>query len=138
MNATARPGKPSFADEIYAGGVAWGTKFTTELPPPRNNRHSYDDLYFVADGDDVPVQLPVSEAAPGESGYTSGRWFSRTATVADRSAYGNLAPLTSAADVAAARAAGAITAFRPGAPEPNGGDPVRPTYFQCPLVPAKD
>lgn len=137
--AAARPGKPSFGPEIYGDGEAWGTKFTTALPEPTTNEQSFDVLAFVVAGPGragPPVQLPISEAAPGNPDYNGGRWASRTVVVTDADRYDEIAPVTDYETFLAEQAAGTFGPFQDGAPI-VGGSPIRPEYFQCPLLPVK-
>ena len=74
------------------------------------------------------VQLPVSEAAPGNPNYNGGRWSVQlvTWTEAGFIAHGGYAPiLKSAEDVSYNEQAGYL--------EIKSGD----NYFQCPLLPVK-
>lgn len=136
--AAARKGQPSFAPEIYADGDPWGTKFTTPLPEPTNNEHAFDPLVFIvaSDRQAPPLQLPIGESAPGNPEYNGGRWVCKTVSVTG--SYDPTSPLTSYDDFLAAQAAGTFSAFQDGAPLLPSGDPVRPEYFQCPLLPVKD
>ena len=73
---------PNFGEAIYADGVAWGTKGTTNLPAPNaHNRQSYDGL-FKFPGGEVAGQLAVAEAAPGNSDYNGGRWMVHAVSLA--------------------------------------------------------
>lgn len=124
--------QPNFDEQIYGDGVAWGTKGVTTLPPPtENNVQSFDDLVFIVDGTSPPVQLPVSEAAPGNPDYNGGRWISKTIDVSDLE---SLLPIRSYADFST----GEVDAFQLGAPVDENGDPFRPDYFECPLLPVKE
>lgn len=137
--ASARPGKPSFGPEIYGDGDPWGTKFTTVIPEPRNGGRSLDVLAFVVSGpsqDGPPLQLPVSEAAPGNPAYNGGRWVSKTVTVTDSDRYDDVQPVTDYDTLLAEQAAGTFGPFLDGAPIVDG-EPLRPEYFQCPLLPVK-
>lgn len=110
---------PNFGPAIYADGQAWGTKGNGDLPPPTdNNRQSFDGLYKFTNG--VEGQLPVAEAAPGNTDYNGGRWIEYNATW-------NVEPqlITSFAELEALIASGAVTISETGA------------YFQCPLLPVK-
>ena len=54
---------------LYGDGELWGTKGTTTLPAPNDhNGQSFDALYVIINNPD-DVQLPVSEAAPGNPDY---------------------------------------------------------------------
>lgn len=136
--AGARKGKPSFDPKIYGDGDPWGTKFTTVLPEPKRNEHSFDVLVFIVAGPDraaPPLQLPISEAAPGNPSYNGGRWISKTVTVTG--SYDENDPIKSYDDLLDEQDAGNLSAFLDGAPLDGNGDPVRPEYFQCPLLPVK-
>lgn len=110
---------PNFSPAIYADGVAWGTKGTTDLPAPNaHNRQSFDGLYKFTNG--VMDQLPVAEAAPGNPAYNGGRWIEYfvtfTGTPMSITSYEQLMPLITS---------GAVMVTETG------------NYFQCPLLPAK-
>ena len=128
--ASAAPGAPNFMPAIYGDGEVWGTKGTTPLPAPNaNNLRSFDDLYVFTNANNPDgVQLPVSEAAPGNPKYNGGRWSVQfvTWTEAGFLAYGGYAPiLTSEDDVIYNEQAGYLTI--------ESGH----NYFQCPLLPVK-
>ena len=128
--ASADPGAPNFMPAVYGDGEVWGTKATTQLPPPNGkNAQSFDDIYVFTNANDPNgVQLPVSEAAPGNRNYNGGRWSVQlvTWTAAGFMAYGGYAPiLTSAEDVIYNQQAGYLVI--------ESGN----TYFQCPLLPVK-
>jgi hypothetical protein len=129
-SAAARKGKPSQDGAIYGSDAVWRTKFTTEIPGPNeHNRDSFDDLYFIVH-DGGPVQLPLSEAAPGDTDYNGGRWISETSTVLKPMEYKeNYKPITNAEDFHDAVHEGVLSEPTLGAP---GG--IRPDYFQCPLL----
>jgi len=125
-NAGAAPGKPDFGPAVYADGVAWGTKGTTDLPAPNaNNPQSFDILYIFTNP--AEGQLPVSDAAPGSPYYNGGRWFAHSATwnIADPPV------VRSYEDISYHYDAGDLDIL-PG--HPFGG----PDYFQCPLLPVKE
>jgi hypothetical protein len=70
---------PDFSAGVYADGEAWGTKGTTSLPgPTERNEQSFDRIFVITNG--TGDQLPVGEAAPGNSMYNGGRWWAFTAT----------------------------------------------------------
>jgi len=72
--ALALPGKPDFNDHIFADGQAYGTKVVAMLPTPNGkNMQSFDKLFIITNG--LEGQLPVAEAAPGNSDYNGGRWY---------------------------------------------------------------
>lgn len=128
--ASAAPGAPNFTAAIYGDGEVWGTKGTTQLPAPTaNNVQSFDDLYVFTNANNPGgVQLPVSEAAPGNPNYNGGRWSvqSVTWTAAGFMAYGGYAPiLTSEEDVMYNEQAGYLIIESAN------------NYFQCPLLPVK-
>ncbi|MGD8640983.1 MAG: hypothetical protein PVG89_10175, partial [Gammaproteobacteria bacterium] len=76
----ANPGQPNFMPSVYGDGQVWGTKGTTTLPAPNEaNRQSFDALYVITNSNNPEGQLPVSEAAPGNTNYNGGRWFTHTA-----------------------------------------------------------
>jgi len=128
--ANADPGQPNFMAAIYGDGEVWGTKGTTSLPAPtENNTQSFDKIYVVTNANDPnAVQLPVSEAAPGNPNYNGGRWSLQTVTwTADAFvAYGGYAPiLKSEEDIKYNEELGYLVIESGGA------------YFQCPLLPVK-
>ena len=133
---SAAPGQPSFAPNLYADGEVWGTKGTTGLPAPNeHNMQSFDKLFVIVD-DSGPIQMPVAEAAPGNSNYNGGRWATQTVrwTEAGIAAHGMPLPvLTSYDDVMLHYSLGhlSITAGSP------GGEGAPPDFFQCPLLPVK-
>lgn len=112
---------PNFGHAIYADGVAWGTKGTTDLPAPNaHNRQSFDGLYKFTNG--VEGQLPVAEAAPGNPAYNGGRWIEYFVTW-------NVTPpddpITSFESLSSWMVSGDVTVVESG------------SYFQCPLLPTK-
>jgi len=128
--AIADPGQPNFMPAVYGDGQVWGTKGTTSLPAPtERNRQSFDNLYVIANANDPnAVQLPVSEAAPGNPNYNGGRWSLQnvTWTAAGFMAYGGFAPiLKSGEEVSFNESLGYL--------EITSGS----VYFQCPLLPVK-
>ena len=128
--ASAAPGAPNFMPAIYGDGEVWGTKGTTQLPEPNaHNMQSFDALYVFTNANDPNgIQLPVSEAAPGNPHYNGGRWSVQmvTWTAAGFMAYGGYAPvLTTGDDVLYNQQAGYLTI--------ESGH----NYFQCPLLPVK-
>ena len=128
--ASAAPGAPNFMPAIYGDGEVWGTKGTTDLPAPNaHNLQSFDKLYVFTNANDPnAVQLPVSEAAPGNPRYNGGRWSVQdvTWTAAGFVAYGGFAPiLTSEGAILYNEQAGYL--------EIESAH----TYFQCPLLPVK-
>lgn len=130
VNAAA----PNFSDSVYADGVTWGTKGTTVLPAPNEaNRQSFDALYVITNSNNPNGQLPVSEAAPGNTAYNGGRWFTHTVewTADGFLAYGIVPVITSYSQLLEQQAAGYLV-ITPGSFP--GGPPV---YFQCPLLPVK-
>lgn len=128
--ASAAPGAPNFMPAIYGDGEVWGTKGTTDLPAPNaHNLQSFDKLYVFTNANDPnAVQLPVSEAAPGNPRYNGGRWSVQTVTWLPAGVvyYGGYTPiLTTEQDVLYNEQLGFLkieTAHR---------------YFQCPLLPVK-
>ncbi|MEJ2651388.1 MAG: hypothetical protein P8173_06280 [Gammaproteobacteria bacterium] len=128
--AMAAPGQPSFMPALYGDGQVWGTKGTTPLPAPNeNNVQSFDNLYVITNANDPnTVQLPVSEAAPGNPNYNGGRWSVQNVawTASGFLAYGGYAPiLTSEEEIKYNEGLGYL--------EITSGS----TYFQCPLLPVK-
>ena len=126
--ALAANGKPNFSPSIYADGVAWGTKGTTELPAPNDhNLQSYDILYNFTNG--AAGQLPVSDAGPRNHLYNGGRWFAHTATWTPDGlmAHDPLPILKSYEDIMVHYDLGHLDIV-PGAPAGR-------VYFQCPLLP---
>ncbi|MEJ2143220.1 MAG: hypothetical protein P8Y24_12855 [Gammaproteobacteria bacterium] len=121
---------PNFMAAIYADGNVYGTKGTTNLPAPNaNNEQSFDNLYVITNFNDPnAVQLPVSEAAPGNPKYNGGRWSLQfvTWTADGFMAYGGYAPvIKSAEELEYNKDLGYLTV--------SSGS----TYFQCPLLPVK-
>lgn len=109
---------PAFEPRIFADGVAWGTKGTTDLPAPNaNNEQSYDGLFIFTNG--VDGQLAVSEAGPGNPAYNGGRWAAYSVTWND-----GFTPelVTSYDQLQALEDAGAVTVE------------AQHKYFQCPLL----
>jgi hypothetical protein len=133
---SANPGKPNFGAGLYADGRQWGTKVTTNLPPPKgNNRHSFDGFYFITDNDwdgtgKGWLQAPVMESGPGNPKYNGGRWVTFRVTWADDAP---VTLLTSFADIEDHADAGHLTIGTQ--PEPDGAH--ESLYFQCPLLPYK-
>lgn len=130
--ALAGPGKPDFRPNVYADGIAWGTKATTGLPAPNdNNLQSYDILYVITNG--AEGQLPVGDAAPRNRYYNGGRWFTHTAewTELGLEVMVPLPVLKSYEEIMPHYNAGHLDIW-PGSPD--GGPP---DYFQCPLLPVK-
>ncbi len=130
MSQLASADAPNFMAAIYGDGQVWGTKGNSSLPAPNGkNGQSFDKLYVITNFNDPnAVQLPVSEAAPGNPAYNGGRWDLQlvTWTQAGFLAYGGYAPvLKSGADVISNADAGYLTIA-------SGS-----TYFQCPLLPVK-
>jgi len=126
----AAPGQPTFMPALYGDGEVWGTKGTTTLPAPNgNNLQSFDKLYVISNFNNPnAVQLPVSEAAPGNPKYNGGRWNLQNVewTEAGFMAYGGFAPvLKSEEDILYNEAMGYIVITSGNA------------YFQCPLLPVK-
>ena len=130
--AFAGPGAPDFGPNVYADGIAWGTKGTTGLPAPNENTiQSYDILYVITNG--AAGQLPVSDAGPRNRYYNGGRWFTHTAewTELGLDVVVPLPVLKSYEDIMTHVEAGHLDVW-PGSP---GGPP---DYFQCPLLPVKN
>ena len=128
--AGAAPGAPNFMPAIYGDGEVWGTKGTTPLPAPNaRNRQAFDNLYVFDNANDPnAVQLPVSEAAPGNPNYNGGRWSVQVVvwTEAGFMAYGGYAPiLKSEEEIIYNEQAGYLVI--------ESGN----NYFQCPLLPVK-
>ena len=128
--ASADPGAPNFSAAIYGDGEVWGTKGTTSLPAPNaHNVQSFDNLYQISNANNPHgVQLPVSEAAPGNPKYNGGRWSVQivTWTEAGFLAHGGYAPiLTSEEDILYNAQAGYLDIE------------TAHIYFQCPLLPVK-
>jgi hypothetical protein len=110
---------PAFSPQIYADGVAWGTKGNGPLPAPNeDNRQSFDGLYKFTNG--VDGQLPVAEAAPMNPAYNGGRWIEYFVTFT-----GTPELVKSYSHLSALEDAGLVTIVETG------------NYFQCPLLPTK-
>jgi len=132
--ANALPGKPDFNEHIYADGVAWGTKVTTELPAPNdNNMQSFDKFFVITNSNNPEEQLPVGEAGPGNPGYNGGRWVTYTVewTASGFAAHGTVPILKSYDDIMLHEGLGHLTVTM-GTP-----GPPPPPYFSCPLLPVK-
>ena len=126
----ANPGQPNFMPALYGDGQVWGTKGTTSLPAPNgNNAQAFDNLYVFTNANNPnAVQLPVSEAAPGNPKYNGGRWSLQnvTWTQAGILANGGYTPvLNSEAEILYNQSVGYLE--------------ITPAsvYFQCPLLPVK-
>jgi hypothetical protein len=114
---------PDFSAGVYADGEAWGTKGTTSLPAPNGkNDQSFDMIFVVTNG--AEGQLPVGEAAPGNSNYNGGRWWVHTATWIDDLPHPKPV-LTSYDDVMVHYELGHLIIAD------------AEVYFQCPLLPVK-
>jgi hypothetical protein len=112
---------PNFGSAIYADGETWGTKGTADLPAPTEaNRQSFDGLFVFTNG--VMGQLPVAEAAPGNTAYNGGRWIAYSVEFVDEA---DAVLVTSYAQLHAMKEAGIVTVAETG------------NYFQCPLLPDK-
>lgn len=110
---------PNFGPAIYADGEAWGTKGNGDLPAPtENNRQSFDGLYKFTNG--AEGQLPVAEAAPGNTDYNGGRWIEYFVTWNVEAQH-----ITSFDELQDHIDAGDVTVVESG------------NYFQCPLLPVK-
>ena len=132
--AFAGKGKPNFSPSVYADGVVWGTKATTEIPAPNDhNLNSYDILYVITNGH--IDQLPVGDAGPRNRNYNGGRWFVHTAEWTEQALIdmGELPLITSYEELMGHPASHII--ITPGSPAPPPDGP--PDYFQCPLLPVK-
>ena len=132
--AMALPGKPFFDSHIYADGLTWGTKVTTELPAPKgNNMHSFDKFFVITNSNNPGNQLPVGEAAPGNPDYNGGRWWTHTVmwTQDGFDDHGTVPILKSYAEIMVHYNLDHLT-ITPGTP-----GPPPPLYFSCPLLPDK-
>lgn len=119
---------PAFSPQIYGDGKVWGTKGTADLPAPNEyNQQSFDALYMVTNSNNPEVQLPISEAAPGNPDYNGGRWHTHTVewTMAGFEAHGIVPVLKSYGDIIHHRDLGHLVII-PGS-----------RYFECPLLPVK-
>ena len=134
MTAVASAQAPNFGAAIYADGKVWGTKGTTNLPAPNErNAQSFDQLFMVVNSNNPGVQLPVSEAAPGNPDYNGGRWATYVVmwTAQGFAAHGTVPILTSYAEIQLHHSLGHLTI----APGSMGGPQL---FFQCPLLPFKE
>ena len=123
--AYGMPGKPDFGPHIYADGMPWGTKVTTALPEPNDqNMQSFDKLFVITNSNNSEDQLPVGEAAPGNSMYNGGRWWAFSATWIEDLPHEKVV-LTSYDEVMFHAGLGHLIIEDLGA------------YFQCPLLPVK-
>lgn len=117
---------PNFMPALYGDGEVWSTKFAAPLPEPRGqNQQSFDGLFIVLNG--VEGQMPVSEAAPGNTAYNGGRWDVYQVMWIDGTPY----LLTSYEDILYEESMGNLMIKHgtfPGGP---------PQYFLCPLLPVK-
>lgn len=124
LPASADPGKPDFGAALYADGEVFGTKGTTDLPPPTGaNALSYDALVAITNG--AQGQLPIAEAAPGNPTYNGGRW---ALTVWTWIGVGTAPLITSYGDFQMHVTAGHLV---------RSADHPDTSYFQCPLLPVK-
>jgi len=124
---------PAFIPKIWADGEVWGTKGNSTLPAPNDaNAQSFDKLFKIVNSNNPAGQIPVAEAAPGNTLYNGGRWAAYTVewTAAGFAAHGTVPVLTSYDDVMLHQSLGHLT-VTPG--NPDGSYP----YFQCPLLPVK-
>lgn len=131
--AVAAAAAPNFGAAIYADGEAYGTKGTTDLPPPNgHNMQSFDKLLKVVNSNNPGMQLPVAEAAPGNRNYNGGRWATYVVTWTQEGfdAHGVVPILKSYADIMYHKRLGHLTV----APGDIGGPQA---FFQCPLLPFK-
>ena len=115
---------------LYGDGEVWGTKGTTSLPAPNGaNLKSFDNIYVITNFNDPnAVQLPVSEAAPGNPKYNGGRWYLHTVEWTQEGflAYGGFAPvLKSGEEIDYNEQMGYLVIT------------AQPVFFQCPLLPVK-
>jgi len=128
--ASADPGQPTFGAALYGDGEVWGTKGTTSLPAPNaNNEQSFDKLYVITNANDPNgIQLPVSEAAPGNPKYNGGRWNLQLATWTAEAfmAYGGYAPILKSGEEVDYNVQLGYLEIASGS-----------AYFQCPLLPVK-
>jgi hypothetical protein len=134
LPASANPGKPDFCPHIWADGESWGTKVTTVLPEPKgNNMHSFDNLYVVTNSNNPLGQMPIGEAAPGNTDYNGGRWATQTVMwTSEGFAYHGIVPvLMSDDDIYHHESLGHLIVID----GPPAGGP--PAYFSCPLLPVK-
>jgi len=126
----AAPGQPTFMAALYGDGEVWGTKGTTTLPAPNaNNLQSFDNLYVINNFNNPnAVQLPVSEAAPGNPKYNGGRWYLHNVewTEAGFMAYGGFAPVLKSEEEIKYNEEMGYLVITPGN-----------AFFQCPLLPVK-
>ena len=120
---SAAAAKPNFQAGFWGDNERWGTTAVTVLPEP-NNKDSLDKLFFFTHPDQ---DAPLSEAAPGNSDYNGGRWWSQTATVHDDAAIDF--PITSYAELAGHLSAGHVSV--------SPGEANHPDFFECPLLPYK-
>ena len=130
----AGEGKPDFNPHIYADGVAWGTKVTTELPVANDhNMQSFDKLFVITNSNAGMPQLPVGEAGPGNSMYNGGRWYTHTVewTQAGFDYHGTVPVLKSYDEIMMHADMGHLTIM----PGSFMGGP--PEFFSCPLLPVK-
>jgi hypothetical protein len=126
--------QPNFGPALYGDGEVWGTKATTILPEPRgNNLHSFDKLFLVVNDQNMPSQLPVAEAAPGNRYYNGGRWITHVVrwTEEGMAFHDTLPTLTSFEEIEFHHGLGHLEIVQ--GTIPNGP----PLYFQCPLLPVK-
>ena len=133
LPGTASADAPNFMPALYGDGEVWGTKATTTLPPPNgHNDQSFDALFVIINNPDA-VQLPVSEAAPGNPDYNGGRWFTHTVlwTEEGLAAHDPVPVLTSYEEILLHEDMGHL------AVSPGSFDGGPPPYFQCPLLPVK-
>ncbi|WP_396612889.1 hypothetical protein ACH9L7_06345 [Haloferax sp. S1W] len=139
-SATAQ-GAPDFTSRVWGDGETWGTKVTGEIKHP--NEQSLDKFFVITN----PVTgmlpegtLPVSEAAPGNSDYNGGRWWTHTVawTEAGKRAHGPTPPLLTrygpADDPESILFHYNLGHLEISEGSPSGGPP---DFFRCPLLPDK-
>jgi len=130
LASIASADQPNFTAAIYGDGQVWGTKGTTSLPEPNlHNLQSFDNLYVVTNFNNPnEVQLPISEAAPGNPNYNGGRWSLQfvTWTAAGVMANGGYVPVLKSGEEVSTNEQMGYLVIASGS-----------SYFQCPLLPVK-
>lgn len=135
--------KPDFSPRVWGDGEQWGTKVTGTFDEPKK-KHNLDKFFVITNpitGELPDGTLPVSEAAPGNSDYNGGRWWTHTVewTQVGIDAHGSPPPLLTRygpaddpGSIQFHQNLGHLTVSE-GSPD---GSP--PSFFRCPLLPVKE
>ncbi len=142
--SAAASGRPDFSPRIWGDGEQWGTKVTGVISNP--NENSLDKFFVITnpvDGQLPEGTLPVSEAAPGNSDYNGGRWWTHVAAWTEEGIafHGSPPPLLTRYGPASDPESILFHAnlghieITEGSP---GGSGAPPDYFRCPMLPVKE